>query len=400
MNRGIVLEIQGEMATVLTPDGRFLRVRVPRGEAWCTGEAVAWPGRPARAFLRPVLAMACVLFLLLVPGGMAYQQYWALGPVVAYVSVDINPSLELGVDARERVCVARALNSDGEKLLAGLPYRRRHLEIVLSDLTSRAVAQGYLGRDGPGAVLLAVTPADGGKPGGEEPLRRTAWTRAVARWKRTAVPDPADLRDRAVAAAHRALQERGVEAVMVKGLAATPEVREEARRLGISPGRLAVYLAAREAGMEVTLGQLREGPVARVLREAWEQQLRKGKPDRPPGADEQPGGGKSLRDGTGVPSQRPADAPGKKVPAGKGRPAGGPGDSTRGAAQQPEAGAGSAAAEQPPELEAPEEKSPREMWEKLWERGGVEKELPGLMKKFLPPPGEEKSGGKGRDRER
>ncbi|MEW5935962.1 MAG: anti-sigma factor domain-containing protein, partial [Bacillota bacterium] len=240
MKQGIVLKIQGKMAIVLTPDGEFLRTPADR-EGWWRGQEVTWPDREPRAYLRPAVALACVLVLLLAGSGLAYRHWWALGPVVAYVSVDINPSLELGVDARERVCSARAFNPDGERLLAGLAYRHRNLGKTLSDLTLRAVEQGYLGADRPGAVLVAVVPTG-----------------------TTAKVDPARLREEAVNAARLVLEQRGLK-VEVKGWTADRQVHEEARRLHISAGRMALYLAARRAGAEVTLEQVRREPIGRVL---------------------------------------------------------------------------------------------------------------------------------------
>ncbi|MDI6895429.1 MAG: anti-sigma factor domain-containing protein [Bacillota bacterium] len=473
MKRGIVLEIEGKMATVLTPDGRFLRMRVPR-EGWRPGEEVTWE-RGRAGYLRPALALACVLLMLLLPGGLAYQHYWALGPVVAYVSVDINPSLELGIDARERVCMARALNADGEKLLTGLPYRRRTLDRVLSDLTVRAVEHGYLSGDRPGAVLVTVTPAGQSTPSGSAAPPVTAGgapspgtgpapspgaggapdgaggpgqagapgvSRPAPKPSRSGLPslDPARVKDEAVMVTARLLHERGLPS-LVKGLAAGPEVRDEAARLDISPGRLALYLAAREAGIEVTLDQLRKGPVAQVLRQAWDIQVKKARSQGPSAEGEgEPGGaglepeaagqgeretngteGKAAPEGgAGVSGKSTPPGGDKTVPGGKIRPgASGPapggaapdratlpggegpgekqGTGTRegqglpGLGGKPGEGPGLGLPSPPlfPGLELKEGEeetiSPRELLEKVWEKTRVEKELPGLMKKFLAP---------------
>ncbi|MEW6545573.1 MAG: anti-sigma factor domain-containing protein [Bacillota bacterium] len=318
MKRGIVLKIQGKMAIVLTPDGEFLRTPTGR-EGWWPGQEVTWPDREPRAYLRPALALACVLVLLLAGSGLAYRHWWALGPVVAYVSVDINPSLELGVDARERVCSAWAFNPDGERLLAGLTYRRRSLVKTLSDLTLRAVEQGYLGADRPGAVLVAVVPAG-----------------------TTAGVDPARLREEAVTAARLVLQQRGLK-VEVKGWTADRQVHEEARRHHISAGRMALYLAARRAGAEVTLEQVCREPIAQVLslvtgrpdqrepgttqeeREFTQGEGWHGKDDRSPAVPgnkpDSPGGQKTGSHGASPSGGKPGPGSGEE-------PAGAPGEST------------------------------------------------------------------------
>ena len=56
-------------------------------------------------------------------GGVA----WASQPY-AYVAIDVNPSIELGINRFDRVASTRAYNDDGEQLLAaaqveGMPYQ-------------------------------------------------------------------------------------------------------------------------------------------------------------------------------------------------------------------------------------------------------------------------------------
>lgn len=454
MKKGVVLEIRGNRATVLTPDGRFLRVRVP-AEGWYPGDEVTW-GRERSFYLRPALVMACLLVLLLVPAALAYRHFWALGPVVAYVSVDINPSLEFGVDARERVCVARALNPDGEQILTGLRWRGRSLDDVLADVTLRAVEKGYVGGEGRGAILVTVTPvasrrggpppepAKGGSPpeapaapaagapgAGERP--GPAALRERLPWGKPP-PDPVRVRDEAVRAASRVLEQRGVRAA-VKGLAASAEVREQAERLNLSAGRLALYLVAREAGIEVALEQFRTGPVAEILYEALGRQLgkdrqgdrgpeaREGQPGTKPGppggstAPGAPGQGPAGEAGKepGKPGKSPGQPggkpPGKEPPGGKpsvgaggGRvspPGSGPQQPGSGQGPATGGGQGTGAGEsgEVPGIQVPGlpqlpglklgpgelAVSPDELLEKLWEKAGLEKELPELMKKFLPP---------------
>jgi len=409
VKRGIVLEVEGKTATVLTPDGRFLRVRVPR-EGWLPGEEVTWARRPA-GVLRPALALACVLLVLLLPGGLAYRHYWALGPVVAYVSVDINPSLELGIDARERVCVARGLNADGERLLAGLPYRRRALDRVLTDLTLRAIEQGYLGGDDPGAVLVTVTPAPAGVPGSSPPGPRPAAEAGSTGPARPPSLDPARVRDEAVAVATGLLKERGVRS-LVKGVAAGPEVREEAARLEISPGRLVLYLAAREAGIPVTLDQLRQGPVGQVMRHAWGEQVKKkqtgGKEGERMTAGGEGGGRSTGQESKSDRTEGSKASPGGKTGPGSPVPGGGGGPGAGKAAPGGTIVPGGLERATPPGKKGAGEKreeetiSSPELIEKLWEKTRVEKELPALMKKFLPPgpPEKKESGEKDRSGDR
>lgn len=445
----MVLEVEGSWAVVLTPDGRFVRRRVP-AEGWAPGQEVSW-GQTPRLSWRGALALACSLVFFLGGGGFVYQQYWALGPVVAYVSMDINPSLELGVDVRDRVCTAQGLNEDGVRLLEGLPYRRRPLERVVADLTSRAAEQGYLRGEEEGGVLITVTPvssrmavSEGSPPGPASSGSAASSPTSSASSSSAASPgresdrgpekvgrtDPDLIRQEAVVAVTRVLKERGVKAV-VHGLTADASLRDEARRLNMSAGRLAVYLMARDAGVEIPLDKLRQGPLVQVFREAWEDlDTRAGQQRTQPGISGQPasvsvspaqpgsGARKEIPPGSVKKGSVPAQTPGLGTPPKSVAPAGekdGPVPTTPGKAEGQPAGErqqrqsrssegrepngpppgereGKAhpgvttpgTSPEPAEQETPDDLTGkwREKWRELIGRPDVDEELRGLLEKF------------------
>ena len=60
--------------------------------------------------LRPALAAACLLLVLCLGGSYLYFT------PTAFLSVDINPSLELGINRFDRVVSVEAYNEDGQAL--------------------------------------------------------------------------------------------------------------------------------------------------------------------------------------------------------------------------------------------------------------------------------------------
>lgn len=81
-------------------------------------------------------AAACALLVfLLVAGGWVY-----LTPT-AYLSVDVNPSLELGINRFGRVVTADAYNEDGEALLEELQVRFASWEEALEEILQLDVVQ-------------------------------------------------------------------------------------------------------------------------------------------------------------------------------------------------------------------------------------------------------------------
>lgn len=92
---------------------------------------------------RAVLTAACMVVLFL--GGYGTRMF--LEPVNV-ISIDINPSIELGVNAFDRVVTADAYNPEGSALLETLDLRLRTWENALEQVVSSDTVQTLLqGKD-------------------------------------------------------------------------------------------------------------------------------------------------------------------------------------------------------------------------------------------------------------
>lgn len=95
-----------------------------------------------RAVYRTLAAACTMLLLALGIGG--YQ--WAQTPV-SYVSIDVNPSIELGLNCFERVVSAEAYNPEGAEILQGLSLKgKKYTEAIDSVIKSEAMAR-YLTKE-------------------------------------------------------------------------------------------------------------------------------------------------------------------------------------------------------------------------------------------------------------
>ena len=94
----------------------------------------------------PALA-ACLLLTLCLGGGYLYFV------PTAYISVDINPSLELRVNRFDRVVDVEAYNEDGQALAEALDLKYLDVREALEQLVSDSEMEGYL-QDG--ALSLTV----------------------------------------------------------------------------------------------------------------------------------------------------------------------------------------------------------------------------------------------------
>lgn len=102
-------------------------------------------GRTAR--YAAALASVAVMFLL---GMFSYNLYFA---PIAYVDVDVNPSVELMLNRFDRVVGTRAYNEDGENILTGLYLNNKNYNDALIILIEAIGQKGYIQNDG----LVSVT---------------------------------------------------------------------------------------------------------------------------------------------------------------------------------------------------------------------------------------------------
>lgn len=153
---GIVLEVRGRRATVLA-QGRFLRLAAIPG--WEAGEEVwvspveprAWPALLWRWILGGGVALAAASTL----GWTAL----AAAQTVALVSVDINPSIQFGVNAAGRIVSAVGADQSGARLVRSRHWRGETLPVAVTQVVSQAVREGYLtSKTTSGVVLIGVAP--------------------------------------------------------------------------------------------------------------------------------------------------------------------------------------------------------------------------------------------------
>lgn len=245
--RGIVMSREGQRVIVLTPRGdwRSLKLSGPLPEV---GEEIMLPPAVRRPAWPLVTAAAVVLLLVLAGAVMRRLETPApaAAPQVAYyISVDINPSVELAVDERDTVLEARGLNSDGEKLLAGIALKGEKVTGAMKILALEALRQGYYLAGGGGAMMVTVIPAVSGK-------------------EKLAAGD--ELGQRLTREARDVFQHAGVHAA-VEAATVQPEIRQHAEAVGLSAGKYSLMLEALAAGAQVKAADLQRESITKVLQE-------------------------------------------------------------------------------------------------------------------------------------
>ncbi|WP_363382406.1 MULTISPECIES: anti-sigma-I factor RsgI family protein [Bacillus] len=158
MNKGIVMDIKKHNVVVLTPNGEFITFK-RKVHSYMIGEEISFNEQEQRAprfsiptYLKPAsLLVTCFLCVLL----FFYNQ--PEEKVFAYVSVDINPSVEVSVTKDLRVINLRACNDDGRRILKEMKgWENKHLQDVIRTIIKQSQEDKYLTNDKQ-VMLTAVT---------------------------------------------------------------------------------------------------------------------------------------------------------------------------------------------------------------------------------------------------
>ncbi|MEN8699189.1 anti-sigma factor domain-containing protein [Bacillus infantis] len=152
MKKGVILEIEGRFMTMLTPEGEFLRALNTEGQHEIGEEIYFYPVETAekvrtglfsrlraRKKLIAAAALACLLVLSLV---MPFNNN---SEVYAYMTIDVNPSIELAVDKELSVVELHSYNQEGRELLNLMEnWKGKSAGYVTRKILGLAQQQGYL----------------------------------------------------------------------------------------------------------------------------------------------------------------------------------------------------------------------------------------------------------------
>ena len=141
MKTALVIEIRGRSAVVMKTGGEFAAVRAKRD--WAEGDIVSI--REQDNSFRALYAAAACLAVVLIGVFGVYNLYSA---ETALVSIDVNPSIELGLNRYGRVVSTTYYNIDGEKVLSSLDLHGKKYDAALASLFESEAFEPYLRDNG------------------------------------------------------------------------------------------------------------------------------------------------------------------------------------------------------------------------------------------------------------
>ncbi|WP_301552952.1 anti-sigma factor domain-containing protein [Guptibacillus hwajinpoensis] len=251
MKQGVIMDIRGRKAVVLTPDGEFTTINLKRNHTLTIGSEIKLTPKPLKqkkGYLTPSMPTlagmtALLLLVVLVTGVIPVTQNNA---VAAYISFDINPSIEVGVNSDLEVVHYQAWNSDGEGLNLSKETKNMPLSEFGGLLVSRLDKDGYLSDGG----QLLIVASDVEKKERSEHIK-DALEKAIRNIEQS-----------------EALKSQSIAITTL--LNSDHSTRQQALEKGVSPGKYVTYLSALDRGVSLTLSDVRDLSVKKI--EALESQ--------------------------------------------------------------------------------------------------------------------------------
>ncbi|WP_226675635.1 anti-sigma factor domain-containing protein [Mesobacillus jeotgali] len=152
MRKGVILEINDLYLTLLTPEGEFLRARKLQQDYQVGEEIHFFPEtltvkkkRFNLSFLNSVKARSIALAAVFMIAMTALVPTYQNGQVYAYMSIDVNPSIELAVNDDLKVLRMKGYNPEGEEIIKELKdWKKKDAALVAEMVIEEIKDEGFL----------------------------------------------------------------------------------------------------------------------------------------------------------------------------------------------------------------------------------------------------------------
>lgn len=150
---GVVLEVENGRAIVMTHGGEFKRVKVLQDIS--VGAEVPVPGSSwSLLSVRTWGAVAAVLLLVL--AGTVIPHWAAVASPAAYVSLDMESSVEFGIDRNGNVVEVNPLDQEALAVVSSLELRGKNVNEAVEAVARKSVELGYSGKDDYGVLITGI----------------------------------------------------------------------------------------------------------------------------------------------------------------------------------------------------------------------------------------------------
>ncbi len=187
-------------------------------------------------------------------GGYAYAH-----TPVNFVSLDINPSVEVGINAFDTVVTVEGINQDGKNLLKGQKIDGLPLKVAITRLVEEALEQAYIAEDGSTVIAVTVESDDEEKS--------------------------AELQDEGEQGVSLAMSNKHAIAIIYKDCSDLA-LRTEAKDWGVSPGKYKLIKMLQTLDSDITVEDYKDAKVSEIIAKANEILQEEGLPEEESGESE------------------------------------------------------------------------------------------------------------------
>lgn len=144
--KGIVIEINNNQAAVLSDNGAVVRIKNKNYE---TGQVVRMKENKMN-FIKKAGSIAAVL-------AVAAAGSFAYALPATYVSLDVNPSIEYTVNTFGRVLSVKAVNDDGEVITTELDVKNVNISKAVKVTIDKLREGGYITDDEDAGIVITIS---------------------------------------------------------------------------------------------------------------------------------------------------------------------------------------------------------------------------------------------------
>jgi len=239
--KGIIVKIKGASCIVLTKDGTYKKVPLAGQKNIRVGSQIEFTPQNWFSVVKPALMVASLLIVIL---GASLFQSLMLPEAFAYVSLDINPSMELAVTKDFKVLSVIPINKDAEKLLSELDLKGTDIYSSVNTILAKAAQEGYLKPDQKNYVISTIT-VNSKVYAGSEAQSTVLYNNFAEDIQARVTTENVDI-DLVVLSSNRLL-------------------RAEAQKQGLSPGKMVLFKSAVESGTKVSVEEIKNNSVTKLV---------------------------------------------------------------------------------------------------------------------------------------
>lgn len=156
--KGLVVEIAEKYAIILKNNGQFEKVRNNNFQVGYEINLEQYNGFFDGIIrntdpIRKIISIAAVFIIVF---GLSYAAYSYSMPYT-YVSMDINPSIEIAANIFDRIINIEGINGDGKKLISSKQYKNKKVRDGIGDIIKSAVEEGYIKSGDSNILFLTIS---------------------------------------------------------------------------------------------------------------------------------------------------------------------------------------------------------------------------------------------------